>query len=173
MRRRALSTTVWLFLSAILPAAQSDNSCQFQVIAGPPDSFGGDGGPATLAWLFDPHGLAFDQQGNLYIADTRNNRIRKVAPDGVITTIAGNGANGFSGDGGAALDAALSSPAGLVAAPDGTLFVSDTGNHVIRAISVNRNIQTVAGTGHPGIDGDGGPALSAELNTPAGLALDS
>ncbi len=169
----SFTSAVLIFFVSVGLEGQTNTSCQFQVIAGPPATFGGDGGPATQAWLFDPKGLTSDQKGNLYIADTRNNRVRKVGVDGVINTVAGNGTSGYSGDGGPALKAALSNPAGLVVAPDGTLFVSDTGNHVIRTLATDGTIRTFAGTGHPGFSGDGQPALAAELNTPAGLALDS
>lgn len=153
--------------------AQTDKTCEFQVIAGPISSSAGDGGSATSAWLFDPKALAFDRNGNLYIADTRNNRIRRVSMDGTITTFAGNGLAGSTGDGGAAMDASLSGPEGVVAATDGSIYLSDTGNHRIRVVTPDGVIHAFAGTGHPGFDGDGSAALAAELNAPTGLALDS
>src|SRR6185295_10157873 len=97
----------------------------------------GDGGPATKAVLAGPAGIAVDGSGNLFIADSFNNRVRKVSPDGSITTVAGNGANGFSGDGGSALDAQIAFPIGLVLDGAGNLFVLQLGYTRIREISAN------------------------------------
>jgi sugar lactone lactonase YvrE len=138
--------------------------------------FSGDGGPATSARLFWPRGLALDGQGNLYIADHTNNRVRKVDANGTITTVAGTGTPGFSGDGGPATSAQLSRtsgvPMGLAVDADGSLYIADTGNNRIRKVSTDGKITTVAGTGVQLFGGDGGPASSAKLNWPAGLALD-
>jgi len=113
-----------------------------------------------------------DAAGNLYIADSGNNRVRKVS-NGVITTVAGNGVLGFSGDNGPAISANLGLPSGLVLDPDGSLYIADGGNGRIRKVS-NGVITTVAGNGIGyGLNGDNGPALSANLNGPSGLALDS
>jgi trimeric autotransporter adhesin len=133
--------------------------------------FGGDGGPAQEAQLFDPQGLAADADGNLYIADYGNNRVRKVA-NGVITTVAGNGLAGYSGDGGPAAVAALRAPEGLAVDSTGNLYIADRMNARIRRVS-NGVISTVAGTGVAGFSGDGGPASSAQLSAPAKVALDS
>jgi uncharacterized protein (TIGR03437 family) len=152
---------------------QSGGSCAFQIIAGPPSTSAGDGGQATAAWLFDPKALAFDKSGALFIADTRNNRIRKVGLNGIITTAAGNGTAGAGGDQGKATDAELSGPEGVLAAPDGKLYISDTGNHRIRVVTTDGVIHPFAGTGHPGFDGDGAAAVAAELNGPTGLTLDT
>jgi uncharacterized protein (TIGR03437 family) len=133
--------------------------------------FSGDGGPATSNELNAPSGVAVDSAGNLYIADTLNHRIRKVS-NGVITTVAGNGTQGFSGDSGPATSAQLYQPDGVAVDPAGNLYIADTGNQRIRKVS-GGVVTTVAGTGTPGLSGDGGPAASAELSGPAGVAIDA
>lgn len=133
--------------------------------------FGGDGGSATDAQLAWPRGVAVDPAGNLYIADTNNNRIREVS-NGTITTIAGNGTYGFSGDGGPAAEATLSFPTGIALDSSGNLYIADTMNNRVREIS-NGTISTIAGTGIYGVVGDGGPAAAAELEGPIAVAPDS
>ncbi|HEY3128875.1 MAG TPA: hypothetical protein VGL91_05415 [Acidobacteriota bacterium] len=135
--------------------------------------YSGDGGPATAATLNLPAGVAFDPSGNLVIADWANDVIRKVVPSGIITTIAGNGRTGYSGDGSAALAASLSGPLGIAYDSAGNLYVADSGNQVVRRISTNGIITTVAGSGVPGFSGDGGPALAARLNSPRSVLLDA
>ncbi|HEY1552243.1 MAG TPA: hypothetical protein VGG28_30660 [Kofleriaceae bacterium] len=135
--------------------------------------FGGDGGPATSAALFSPGALAFDASGNLYVVDVLNERIRKIDGTGVITTIAGNGIVGFSGDGGPATSATLSAPSGLVVDSAQNIYISDQNNHRVRKIATTGIIMTVAGNGAPSKDGDGGPATSAGLELPLGLAIDA
>src|SRR5437870_9584387 len=131
------------------------------------DGFAGDGGPISAAQFMNPLGIAADASGNLYIADTGNNRIRQVGADGTVATIAGNGTYGFSGDGSKATDAELAQPAGIFVQPDGTILIADTGNNRIRAIdSITKNISTVAGNGTAGNLGDGLPATLAELAGP-------
>jgi hypothetical protein len=125
----------------------------------------GDGGPATEAALFHPQGLALDGEGNLYVADTFNHRIRRIGLDGTITTIAGTGSPGLSGDGGPAAEAELNWPGGIDVAPDGSLYVADTFNHRVRRIDLDGTIATVAGT-TAGHSGDGGPATAAALRGP-------
>ncbi len=132
--------------------------------------FSGDGGQATSAQLYYPYGVAVDGQGNLYIADESNHRVRKVS-NGVITTVAGTGTKGFSGDGGQATSAQLYSPEDVAVDGQGNLYIADESNHRVRKVS-NGVITTVAGTGTKGFSGDGGPALSAQLNSPEGAALD-
>jgi uncharacterized protein (TIGR03437 family) len=133
--------------------------------------YSGDNGPATSAQLNQPWGVAVDAAGNVYIADTVNNRIRKVA-NGVISTVAGNGTLGYSGDDGPATSAQLSWPAGVAVDSAGNLYVADQNNNRIRKVS-NGVITTVAGNGMPGYSGDNGPATSAKLYGPKGVAVDS
>ncbi|TMB73578.1 MAG: hypothetical protein E6J52_11405, partial [Chloroflexi bacterium] len=130
----------------------------------------GDGGPATAAQLYSPHGVALDTAGNLYIADS--NRIRKVTPGGTISTYAGTGTGPFSGDGGPATAAQLSSPAGVALDLTGNLYIADDGNYRIRKVTPGGTISTYAGGGSSNFSGDGGPATAAQLNVPVGVALD-
>jgi hypothetical protein len=135
-------------------------------------SFGGDGGPALEARLGEP----YDHAGNLLIADTDNNRIRKVDPAGVITTIAGTGVPGYSGDGGPANQAQINRPVDVAIAPDNTLYFTDVFNSCIRKIDAAGIISAVVGQCSPnpddrGFAGDGGPPLSAKLNRPYGIDL--
>ena len=132
----------------------------------------GDGGPATSANLNDPETVAIDSAGNLYIADTLNNVIRKVSTGGTITTIAGNGDPGYSGDGGPATQAELYLPRGVAVDATGNVYIADTLNSVIRVVGVNGIISTIAGNGNYGFSGDGGPATSGQLFFPAGIAVD-
>ncbi len=134
--------------------------------------FSGDHGPATAAKLEEPGAVAVDGSGNLYIADFGNNRVRKVDSSGKITTVAGMGAQGFSGDGGKATKAKLNSPSGLVVDHSGNLYIADSGNNRVRKVNGAGRIITVAGTGKEGFSGDGGKATKAKLNYPIGLALD-
>jgi sugar lactone lactonase YvrE len=134
--------------------------------------FSGDGGPATNALLFNPLGVAVDGAGNLFIADTSNRRIRKVDSSGTITTVAGNGSDGFSGDGGPATSASLADPWGVALGGAGNLFIADRDNRRIRRVDSSGIITTVAGNGLSGFSGDGGLATSASLNFPVDVAVD-
>jgi TonB family protein len=134
--------------------------------------FSGDGGLATAAQLKNPLGVAMDASGNLFIADTGNSRIRKVTPAGVIETVAGNGDAGFSGDGGPATLARLSGPASVVVDTADNLFIAESGSNRVRKVGKDGTISTVAGDGVPASSGDGGPAASAQLSFPLGLAVD-
>jgi uncharacterized protein (TIGR03437 family) len=134
--------------------------------------FSGDGGPATAAQLNLPYGLAVDLAGNLYVADLGNDRVRRIGPDGVITTVAGNGNQGSSGDGGAATGAQLLGPRNVAVDAVGNFYFSEFDGHRVRKVTPAGTISTVAGTGVAGLSGDGGPAVNAQLAFPAGLAVD-
>ena len=145
---------------------------QLLLIAGSgTQGYAGDNSAATAAHLNQPQGLAIAANGTLYIADTGNHVIRTVV-GGVITTIAGTGAQGYSGDNGPALAAQLASPNALALDSSGALLLCDSGNHRIRRIA-NGVIATVAGSGTQGFTGDGGPAMAAQLDTPSGIAIDA
>ncbi|MES2703093.1 MAG: T9SS type A sorting domain-containing protein [Bacteroidota bacterium] len=133
--------------------------------------FSGDGGPAVSAQLYGPYNIAIDAGGNIYIADVDNNRIRKISVTGIITTVAGNGAAGYSGDGGAATAAALHKPIGVAVDTARNLFIADGWNARIRKVSSTGIITTIAGNGTPGYSGDGGGPADAQLNNPYGVAV--
>lgn len=145
-------------------------------------AFGGDGGPALEARLGQPVGqsadpagrIVFDGEGNLFVADSGNHRVRKITPDGMITTVAGNGEADYAGDGGPATEASLDNPVDVAIASDGTLYIADTYNSCIRAVSPEGIIDTVAGRcGKRGFAGDGKPGREALLDRPYGIALDA
>jgi sugar lactone lactonase YvrE len=150
--------------------------------SGPADIFGGtyggDGGPALEANLRRPHDLDFDSAGNLYIMDLGNNRVRRVDPEGTITTVAGNGGDGYTGDGGPATEAEFYtnldySQAMIAVGADGSLFVSVAAHSVVRRIDPQGIISTFAGTGAPGAPTEGAQAASSALTEPTGLAFDA
>jgi len=136
--------------------------------------YSGDGGQATAAELNAPSSVAVDAHGDLFIADSINNRIREVnLSTGVITTVAGNGTAGFSGDGGQAIAAELNGPSAVAVDAQGDLFIADLGNDLIREVKASTGvITTVAGDGTAGFSGDGGQAIAAELNSASGVAVD-
>jgi trimeric autotransporter adhesin len=145
--------------------------------------YAGDGGLASEAQLTGPRGIAFNTAGDLYIADSGNHAVRKIAADGTITTVAGNGTAGFSGDGGKAIGALLNTPTAVAVDSKGNLYIADTLNHRIRKVNRAGIIDTVAGsgvlsavshgTGGFGFSGDGGPAVGAQLSIPEGVAIDA
>jgi sugar lactone lactonase YvrE len=147
----------------------------FSVIAGTASAgYSGDGGAATSAQLNAPLGTAFDATGNLYIADSINNVIRSITPSGTISTFAGTGLAGYTGNGGAASKATLSAPSAVALDDSGNVYIADTANSAIRQVSaLNGTITTVAGTGTAGYSGDGGAASAATLRMPAGIVVDS
>jgi len=138
----------------------------------------GDGGPSIQARLNAPWSIAVDSSGNLYIADRSDNRVRKVAPSGTIATLAGNGQNGYGGDGGPSTMAILNTPNGIAVDSAGNVYIADAGNNRIRRVSASTGIiTTFAGTGGyvytgPGTGGDGGPAIAATLTYPEAVAVD-
>lgn len=135
--------------------------------------YGGDNGSATSASLNIPYAVDLDTAGNVYIADRFNNRIRKVTPGGTITTIAGNGTVASTGNGGLATLASIGSPTDVLVAPDGSIYIAENGTHQVRKITPAGIILPVAGTGSFGYSGDGGLALTAQLNQPGQVALDA
>ncbi len=166
------SVLIWLIiLLATLPARSQIIITSAGTGGG---GFSGDGGPATAAWLYDPYGVTLDKNGDLYISDNGNRRVRKVSPayGGIITTVAGNGTAGFSGDGGEAVDAQIDGVVDIAIDPKGNVFLSDQGNHRIRKVSPDGIITTFAGTGTPGFNGDNIPATIAKLNIPEGICVD-
>jgi hypothetical protein len=137
------------------------------------DGFSGDGGPAVNALISNQNAMALDVAGNIYLADSGDNRIRKITPAGVISTVAGNGGVGYSGDGGSATSARLDYPVATAFDAAGNMYISDDNNNRIRRVSTSGQISTFAGNGTAGFSGDGGLAVSAEINRPYGLAIDA
>lgn len=135
--------------------------------------YSGDGGPATLAQVAGITGVAVDASGNLYMADQGNSVIRMVDGSGTIYTVAGNNTAGYSGDGGPAISAQLNYPSDVAIDPSGNLYIGDVGNNVVRIVDPSGTINTFAGNGTPGYSGDGGPATSAQLKSPNGVAADA
>ncbi len=135
--------------------------------------FSGDGGPAAQALLNNVFGLVRGPDGALYVCDTDNHRIRRIAPDGRISTVAGSGTRGYSGDGGPATAAALNEPYEVRFSAAGDLYFVERLNHLVRRVEAKTGvISTIAGTGKAGFSGDGGPATAAELNQPHSIQFD-
>lgn len=156
---------------AVVHRISSNN--QATIVAGASgNTLTGDNGPADAARFNNPAAVAYDPSGNLFIADERNHRIRRISLDGSITTIAGTGVPGFSGDGGPAHLAKLNGPRGLSFDRFGNLLIADTANHAIRRIAVNGVITTVAGNNFNGFRGDGSPAPTAMLDSPSAVLAD-
>jgi trimeric autotransporter adhesin len=135
--------------------------------------YSGDGGPATSALLNAPTSVAVDGAGNVYVDDFSNQRIREVSSDGTINTVAGNGQQGYSGDGGPAILASFNDPLGIAADAAGNLYIADSNNNVIREVTVDGTVNTIAGNGLTGFAGDGGPALKAQITSPSAVAVDA
>ena len=155
------------------PPIQSARSSVITTIAGSRSPFSGDDGPADQANLNGPDAVVVDARGNMYIADALNQRIRKVDAAGTITTLAGNGIAGFSGDGGPGTTSQLSNPWGIVVDKTGTIYFADSDNNRIRTIDATGRIATKVGDGTAGFSGDGGPSASARVSAPAGLTVDA
>src|SRR5579862_3412132 len=162
----------FFFAFCVSICATGQVSYQIDTIAG--SSWVGDNGPATAALLFQAEGIAADAKGNLYISDAANHRVRKVTPAGVITTFAGTGSAGFSGDGGEANAAQLNAPYGLAVDGIGQLYIADLGNARIRRVDLSGNISTVAGGGSLPAGGanDGSAATLLALSSPRNVAWD-
>jgi uncharacterized protein (TIGR03437 family) len=140
--------------------------------SGTPGS-GGDGGAATAATFYLPSAVATDKSGNVYIADYQVSVVRKVASNGIITTVAGNGGTGYSGDGGLATAAQLNGPSAIALDPAGNLYIAQLADSRVRVVATNGRISTFAGTGANGYTGEGLPALSSQLSAPGGVAADA
>lgn len=134
--------------------------------------YSGDGGPAKDALLNGPTRIDFDTEGSLIVVDSDNHAIRKIDPQGIITTIAGTGQPGYSGDGGPAKAAQLSTPTDIALLDDGRMLIADSQNHVLRMIDAQGIITTLAGTATTGFAGDGGPLSGAAFNSPTGITVD-
>jgi alpha-tubulin suppressor-like RCC1 family protein/sugar lactone lactonase YvrE len=164
---------ILLLTALLLSLAQPARAQQIHTIAGTGvQGFSGDGGQAVNAQLYLTTGVTVDAGGNLIVSDLGNHRLRKIFPTGVITTIAGTGVAGFSGDGGQATSAQLNQPVSAIVDAAGNIYFSDYSNHRVRRIATDGSITTIAGTGVAGFSGDGGQATSAQFNLPLGLALD-
>jgi uncharacterized protein (TIGR03437 family) len=143
------------------------------IAGGGQQGYAGDGGPAAASSLNQPFGVAVDAAGNVYIADTYNNVIRKVSTTNIITTFAGNGTAGYAGDGGPAASAELALPFGVAVDAAGNVYIADTENHLVRKVSTTGTITTVAGNGSAFYAGDGMPATSVGISNVTGVAVDS
>jgi hypothetical protein len=157
----------------------AEEAATMKTVVGDGGSKLGDGGPATEAGLCGPNDVALDAKGNMYISDggiycsgPGGRTVRKVNPDGTITTVAGTGDAGFSGDGGPATKARLNLPLAVTVDQEGSLYIADAENHRIRKVDIEGTITTITGTGEEGYSGDGGPATSAQLTYPLGLVFD-
>jgi sugar lactone lactonase YvrE len=166
-----VGTTIYMsdYWSSVIRAYNISTGAE-TVIAGGPNPTVGDGGPATSASLNIPGGMAIDSSGNLYVAERYGERVRKITPGGTITTVAGSGAQGFSGDGGPATSAALAFPQDVGVDTAGNIYIADTGNNRVRKVDLSGNITTVAGNGGQCISADG-PATSACITTTS-IAVD-
>jgi sugar lactone lactonase YvrE len=163
-----------IYFSTFTQVYRLESNGTVTLIAGAPGfpSAVGDGGPATAAKISNPSSLAFDAAGNLYITEPFDSRVRKVTPQGTITTFAGTGHAGYSGDGGPASSALLSTPVDVKTDNNGNVFIADLTASVVRKVSPGGIITTVAGNGTKGATGDGGPATQATLSGAAAIAID-
>ena len=171
MKKRSLTllTIISIGISPCMSQPNIITTCAGNNVSG----FSGDGGPATAAKLYAPTSVIVDNTGNIIFCDEANYRIRKINTSGIITTIAGTGIYGFSGDGGQATAAQFFNPEAIVSDGAGNLFIADRDNNRIRKINTSGIISTIAGNGTAGFSGDGGPATAAELYSPIGVATDT
>ena len=153
-----------------IPIANNNTPQPFAGIGGTSTAATGDGGPALQAGIGGPSGVAVDRAGNVYVSEIYNHRVRRIAPNGIITIFAGTGQAGVNGDGGPATQAQLTSPTSLAVDPQGNLYISEP-THRVRRVATDGTITIFAG-GNGGFGGDGGPATAARLNDPQGLAVD-
>lgn len=160
-------------LLSVQQAQASDEPIILTVVGDGSAGYSGDGGSASIAQLNGPSAIVFDKTGNMYIADSTNHRVRKVDVNGVITTIAGTGTDGYSGDGGPAVTAQLRCPKALALDSNGDLFIADLLSYCIRKVDARGKISTVAGTGYSGYSGDNGAAICAQFTGIFGLTFDS
>jgi DNA-binding beta-propeller fold protein YncE len=174
VRRRPAVAVFSAALIALLGAGAPAGAATISTFAGTgAKGFAGDGGPSTAAQLAGPNGIARGPDGALYICDTMNHRIRKVTPDGRITTVAGNGEKGHAGDGGPALAASLNEPYEVRFDREGNVCWVERLSHVVRKLEIKTGrISTLAGNGTPGFSGDGSLATKAQLSDPHSLAFD-
>ena len=177
MRHTPVTTFFLLCTAGAVCQAQTPSGFTVTTFAGVggPGGFAGDGSQATSAQLNYPFAAAVGSNGNVYISDQGNSRIRMVTPAGTITTVAGNGTAGYLGDGGPATSAELNNPGGVAVDSAGNLYIADTLNHVVRKVTSSGTITTVAGNNGLGFGygGDFGPANMAQLADPSGVAVDS
>jgi sugar lactone lactonase YvrE len=172
--KKSLSISLFIILFALVTAPQVFAVLMIDTVAGTGTAgYSGDGGPAIAASLYTPYGVAVDNSGNIYIADTFNHRVRKVNASGIITTVAGNGTAGYSGDGGAATAAKLNEPFRVAVDSSGNIYIADTYNYRVRKVNTSGIITTVAGNGTAGYSGDGGVATAANISYPVGITVDS
>jgi hypothetical protein len=170
MRRGALA--VLLLAVFAFPGGAAAATNDISTVAGTGiEGFAGDGGPATAAGLFNPISVSATADGGFLVAELGGPRVRKVSANGTITTVAGNGRQGFSGDGGPATEAQLSNPSSVAPTADGGFLIADTSNNRVRRVSPSGTIATVAGTGTSGFSGDGGPATGAKLFNPISVSV--
>lgn len=169
-----MHTLLLAFFAALGLLAVSSAAPALEIFAGTgAKGFSGDGGPAARAQVNNPFGIARGADGALYICDTDNQRVRQIAPDGTISTVAGNGTRGYSGDGGLATAAALNEPYEVRFDKAGNVFFVERLSAVVRRVDAKTGvISTVAGTGQPGFSGDGGPAVNAQMNEPHSIGFD-
>jgi len=176
MLRSKLAMVLLTVVCSFPALAQAQSIPQFTIstIAGNGlAGYSGDGGPALKASFNDPHGIAVDVAGNLYVADKSNSRVRKVTPSGLITTFAGTGVAGYGGDGGAAISAQLNRPERVFIDTDGNLYIADILNYDVRKVSASGIITTVAGSGQQGYCGNNGPAIAACMRGPEDVISDT
>jgi len=161
---------VAVMLGCLAPTAQAAVGDIFTLAGTGAAAFAGDGGPASAAAINRPTGVAWLADGSVLVAEYGNHRVRRISPSGAVSTAAGTGTAGYSGNGGPATSARLNAPTDVEATADGGFLIADLGNRRVRKVSAGGTITTVAGTGQEGSSGNGGPATSALLDAPAGVA---